>query len=214
MNHAPTHWSRPSRKVSCLAALSVSLLVACSSTDSTTSTTKAVPPTLSLTKITPVGAPAWAPGGNCVERGHDAEGSVAVQARITDAELRAPGTCGSRAACGHLQFSIASADYSQDARSSSASYTFSLADAPLGVVYTFSVTLADDDGVALEDADGNALTVSSDVELSAPGACGGEPDPEVGSDAGTGSDAGADAGTSADAGMDADAGADGGPDAG
>ncbi len=171
------------------------MLYACSS-DSTEPTTKATPPSLTLTRITPVGAPAWEPGASCVERGHDPDGSVAVQVRVTDAELRAPGACGSRSACGHILYALSSTDFSQDARGSSTSHTFSLAEAPLGVSYTFSVTLADDDGVPLQDADGNDLTTSADVELSAPGDCGGDPLPQdAGADAAT--DAGADAATDA-----------------
>ncbi|MEZ4234166.1 MAG: hypothetical protein R3B89_33640 [Polyangiaceae bacterium] len=192
------------------------LLYACSS-ESTEPSSTSVPPSLSLIRITPVGAPAWEPGDSCVERGHDSDGSVAVQVRLTDGELRAPGACGSRSACGHLQFSIAGADFSQSARGSSASQTFSLADAPLGVQYTFSVTLADDDGVALEGADGEPLSVSAEVELAAPGSCGGNPLPQdAGADSGSdsGTDAGVDSGTDAAVDSGTDAGVDSGTDAG
>lgn len=190
--------------------LVVGMVAACSDSEDTSSSQDQTPPSLSITRIASVGAPAWEPGGACVEIGHDLEGSVAVSASLSDAELRAPGACGARSACGHLVFSVQSPDgFSESRASSSAGHTFSLAGASTGIQYDFSVALVDDDGVALLAA-GAPVEATVSVTVAAPGDCGGQALQDAGTDAAVQDaslDAAADAG---DAGADAgDASSDG-----
>lgn len=198
--------------------LALSLVAAgCSDSESSSSTQDAPPPSVSINRITPVGAPSWAAGADCVEVGHDADGSVAVGVALTDAELRAPGACGARSACGHLVFSIKNAaGFSVSSASSSLSQTFLLAGAPTGVAYDFSVALVDDVGGAVLAA-GAPVSASVSVTLAAPGDCGGQALSDAGSDAeapDASSDAGSDAGSDASSDASSDAGADAALDAG
>lgn len=88
------------------------LTIACGGKDDTEPVPPPEPPELVVTRLSAVGGPSFEPDAACVELGTDADQSLLVTLEGTSATsigewlLRPPGTCGSTAACGHLQARI------------------------------------------------------------------------------------------------------------
>ena len=153
-----------------------------------------VPPNLTLAGFGTVDGTNFDVDADCIEIGTDADQSLLVRLKgtgvtsIGDWSLRPPGTCGSNAACGHLQVRvdpINDGTYALQATGATTTLTLPFArpcpqtasetecvgiDDPTGD-HTIEVILRDDDGVAVAEADGSPVRVTADVTLALPGGC-------------------------------------------
>ncbi len=131
---------------------------------------------------------------SCAELGADADQTLLVQLKgssataIDDWILRPPGTCGSTAACGHLQVRVdprnattyglgttgatttLAVPFAAPCPQTASSDECQGIEEPTGE-HTVEITLRDDDGYPVVDSDGSVVRLTVQVTLAAPGGC-------------------------------------------